>query len=349
LERKLPRKWVKTIERYSANAQSIRAVSNWRIVLRAYLMQVLIHSVIIISIILLSSKFVLPLVEGSRFGHVIAAIVTLVIISPFLYALAMRRVAVKQVSELLEIKKFRGPIIMMIFARVLLTLFFLGFLLNTFFSPIVAFIALVISVMLFVLFPKKLTARYHRIEEHFMKNLNERELSKTKRSRSDLIPWDGHIATFEIAKESNIAGKSLLELKFRENFGVNIAFIKRGEVSINIPERTERIFPGDEIGVIGTDAQFKEFKKFLDQNEKDEKPQIKEPEIVLRQIILKNNVFIGKSIRQSQLREKTNGLVVGIERKGIRTLNPDSNLILNDEDVLWIVGDRKKLEDLTHD
>jgi CPA2 family monovalent cation:H+ antiporter-2 len=105
-------------------------------------MQVLIHSVIIISIILLSSKFVLPLVEGSRFGHVIAAIVTLIIISPFLYALAMRRVAVKQVSELLEIKKFRGPIIMMIFARVLLTLFFLGFLLNTFFLPIVAFIAL---------------------------------------------------------------------------------------------------------------------------------------------------------------------------------------------------------------
>jgi CPA2 family monovalent cation:H+ antiporter-2 len=90
--------------------------------------------------------------------------------------------------------------------------------------------------------------------------LNERELSKTKKKPKRLNSWDGHIATFEIAKESNIAGKSLLELKFRENFGVNIAFIKRGEISINIPERTERIFPGDEIGVIGTDAQFKEFK-----------------------------------------------------------------------------------------
>lgn len=349
LEKNLPRKWVKKIERYSANAQSIRAVSNWRIVLRAYLMQVLIHSVIIISVILLSSTFILPMVEGSRFGSIIAAIITLAIISPFLYALAMRRVAVAQVSELLEIKKFRGPLIMMIFARVALTLFFLGFLLNTFFSPIVAFIALVISVIIFLLFPKKLTSRYHKIEEHFMKNLNEREISKAKRSRSDLIPWDGHIATFDIAKESNIAGKTLLELKLRENFGVNIAFIKRGEISINIPERTERIFPGDEIGVIGTDAQFKEFKKFLDQNENDDKPNLQEPEIVLRQIILKNHEFIGKSIRQSQLREKTNGLVVGIERKGSRTLNPDTNLVLNEDDILWIVGDRKKLEDLTHD
>lgn len=64
---------------------------------------------------------------------------------------------------------------------------------------------------------------------------------------------------------------------------------------------------------------------------------------------MKNHEFIGKSIRQSQLREKTNGLVVGIERKGSRTLNPDTNLVLNEDDILWIVGDRKKLEDLTHD
>jgi CPA2 family monovalent cation:H+ antiporter-2 len=39
LSHKLPRKWIKRIERFSANAQSIKSVSNWQIVLRAYLLQ----------------------------------------------------------------------------------------------------------------------------------------------------------------------------------------------------------------------------------------------------------------------------------------------------------------------
>lgn len=349
LEKKLPRKWIKKIERYSANAQSISKVSNWKIVLKAYLIQVAIHSIIIVSIIALSSKFVLPFINGSLFAQMLAAFVTLVIISPFLWALSMRRVAVKEVSELLLERKYRGPIMMMIFLRVVLTLFYLGLLLNVFFSSGIALIALGISLIIFKIFPKQLTARYHRIETHFMKNLNDRELSKAKRTRSDLIPWDGHITTFDIARESNLAGKTLLELKFRENFEINVAFIKRGEIIINIPERTERIFPGDEIGVIGTDKQFAEFKKYLIQNEIDEKPEQQEPEIVLRQITLKNHEFIGKSIQQSKIREKTNGLVVGIERKGNRNLNPDSHMILSEDDVLWIVGNQKKIEDLSRD
>jgi CPA2 family monovalent cation:H+ antiporter-2 len=54
--------------------------------------------------------------------------------------------------------------------------------------------------------------------------------------------------------------------------------------------------------------------------------------------------FCGKSIRESSIRELTDGLVVGIERKGQRILNPDSSISIEPEDLLWIVGDRKKLE-----
>ena len=73
---------------------------------------------------------------------------------------------------------------------------------------------------------------------------------------------------------------------------------------------------------------------------------VAESEIVLQQMELNNEGFIGKSIRQSQLREKTNGLVVGIERKGKRILNPDSQMVLEKDDILWIVGDKKLLAHL---
>jgi CPA2 family monovalent cation:H+ antiporter-2 len=64
LSRKLPRRWLKKIERYSANAQSIRSVSNWQIVLKAYLTQVIIHSAVIIGAILLSSKYIWKCIWG---------------------------------------------------------------------------------------------------------------------------------------------------------------------------------------------------------------------------------------------------------------------------------------------
>ncbi|MDI1303891.1 MAG: cation:proton antiporter [bacterium] len=348
LSKKLPRRWTKRIERYSANAQAIKSVSNWQIVINAYLVQVIVHSVIIVAAILLSSKYLLPLVKDFQFGNAIGALITLVVLSPFLWALSLRRVAVNEVAILLEERKYRGPILMMLLLRILLTIFFIGFLLNIFFSPIVAFITLIIALVVYFVFQKRLNAQYHKIENHFLKNLNAREITKAKRSRSDLSPWDGHMTFFDIATESNLVGKTLEELKIREQIGINIAFIRRGDIMINIPNKNERLFPGDEICVIGTDAQVKEFKSYLDQNEIDVADTITEAEIVLRQIELKNESYIGKSIRDSKLREKTSGLVVGIEKKGKRILNPESDVVLEKDDILWIVGNKKLLADLVH-
>lgn len=346
LSKKLPRKWIKKIERYSANAQALTSASNWQIVIHAYIVQVTIYSVIIFAAILLSSKYILPLVDGFKFGNALGALITLVALSPFLWALSLRRVAVNEVAILMAERKYRGPIVMMFLFRFLLTIFFIGFLLNIFFSPIVAFVTLIVAMIVYFIFKKKLNKEYHKIENHFLKNLNAREIIKAKRSRSDLSPWDGHMTFFEISTESNIVGKTLEELKIREQIGINIAFIKRGEIMINIPNKNERLFPGDEICVIGTDAQLKEFKSYLDQHEIDIPDTPIQSEIVLRQIELKNEAFIGKSIRQSQLREKTSGLVVGIEKKGNRILNPESDIILEKDDILWIVGDKKLLADL---
>lgn len=343
LEKKLPRRWVKRIERYSANTEAIKSVSTWQIVLRSYLIQVIIHSIIIVAIISLSSKFIIPLVQDSRFGNAMAALITVVILSPFLWALSLRRVATKQVQELMQVRKYQGPIIVLVFFRIVLSLFYIGFILNTFFSPIIAFIALVAAVISYILFPKKLHAFYNKIEGHFLKNYHGRELAKTNKRQNVLSPWDGHMANFNIVLASNIVGKTLEELRIREQFGINIATIKRGDITLNIPSRTERLFPGDEISVIGTDEQVIAFKKYLDQNEIDLPETVFENEVILQQLELKNRVCIGKSIRESQIREKTQGIIVGIERNGKRILNPESHLILEADDILWIAGDRKKI------
>jgi len=260
--------------------------------------------------------------------------------------LLLRRVAVKQVQELLQVKKYQGPILVLVFFRIALSLFYMGFVLNEFFSPIIAFVALVIGIVSYILFPKRLHSFYNKIESHFLINYNDREITKqTNKRQIVLSPWDGHMTEFTIAAASNLAGKSLKSLKIREQFGINIASIKRGDITINIPVRSERLFPGDEINVIGTDEQVKLFKSYLDKHEIDEPETLAKEDIILQQLALKNRVCIGKSIRDSEIREKTHGIIVGIERNGKRILNPESHWILESDDILWIAGDRKKINE----
>jgi CPA2 family monovalent cation:H+ antiporter-2 len=67
----------------------------------------------------MSSKFILPLVENSKFENAIAALITIIVIVRFYGHYLLRRVAVK-VEILYKERKYRGPILMLIFKWVLL-------------------------------------------------------------------------------------------------------------------------------------------------------------------------------------------------------------------------------------
>ena len=326
VEKKLPKKWAKRIEVYSANAQAIKTVSTWRKAIKEYIFQVVIHSIILFAIIQMSKRFLLPLMNDFMYGNIITAVITFIIIAPFLWALSLRRIATNEVQELLKNKKHHGPIFVLIFIRMIIGLFFIGMMLNNFLSPGIAVLAFVVSVVIIMLFPKKINKFYLLIENRFIKNYNQRELSVKKINRNNLSPWDGHMANFLIVPESDLVGKPLEEIKIREVIGVNIAYIKRGNLNINVPTKYEKLYPSDEIYVIGTDAQVKEFSDYL---KKHEVKVIKEEDsdIVLQQFELENQDFIGRTIRESELREQTKGLVVGIEHNGKRILNPESNFI----------------------
>ena len=51
-------------------------------------------------------------------------------------------------------------------------------------------------------------------------------------------------------------------------------------------------------------------------------------------------------MRASGIRERTNGLVIGIERNNTQMLNPDSTTIFEWGDVVWIVGEKSKIDQL---
>lgn len=90
------------------------------------------------------------------------------------------------------------------------------------------------------------------------------------------------------------------------------------------------------------DIQVNEFKDYIQSNFNNE--ETSNMEIVLWKLEMKKQDFIGKTIRESNIREITNEIVVGIEKSGRRILNPESNCILEERDILWIVGNKDKIK-----
>src|SRR5690606_18663580 len=137
----------------------------------------------------------------------------------------------------------------------------------------------------------------------------------------------------------------LVELAWRKKTGVNIAYIKRGDKLIHEPHRNEKLYPLDHVGIIASDEQIQIFKPIFDGLEPIHDNEISINDITIQKIAVDEHTKLkGLSIRSSGIRERTNGLVIGIERSNTRILNPDSNTIFEWGDIVWIVGERKKIQ-----
>ncbi len=209
LARVLPQKWIDAIGRYSSSTAGITTLSDWKILLRSYVFNTIIHSVIIISIIFLSYRYVQPFIAiqfaNEKSALIISVAVSFILMSPFLWALSIRRIQKTAYSHLWLNKKYtRGPLIAIEFFRIALGIFFVGFLMYEFFETWVAVvIALTLIVFGMVIFSRKLQSFYNKLEKRFMLNLNDRENQKP-----DILPWDTHLTELKVSPESEVVGKT---------------------------------------------------------------------------------------------------------------------------------------------
>lgn len=365
LERMLPEKWVKSLNRYSTSTQSIQAESAWKVVLKSYATIVVTNCIILLSLIYLSLNFLMPFINASVNNDytrsIIGLVISLSIASPFLWALMAKRPNNLAYKELwLEKKYSRGPLLLVEILRILIGVSVIAFWVFALFSTQIAIlVAVPIVIIVLFIFGKRIQNFYQRIEVRFLSNLNARETAakntfsaNVSRKRADiqsnLLPWDAHIVELEVAPHAEYIGKSLADLAWREKYGINIVYIKRGEKLIHVPGRHAILLPFDNVGFIATDEQMQTFKPVFDSTENGDAAPIEIDEIALKKIVVNEHTKLnGLDIRSSGLRERTNGLVIGIERNDERILNPASTTVFEWGDIVWIVGERKKIRKLT--
>lgn len=344
IESLVPYTWNIRLGRYSAGAQAVAVESDWKQLIRFYFINMILFSVINTTIIYLSTNYLFPFFTDREGGREITAVITLIIMSPFLLALAFRR-GKPQAYANVWIKPFqRGPLILLMLSRIVLSLVFIGFLFQRLYSAQTALIGVMITSALLFIFRHKIRFLYSKIELRFLTNLNERE-EKSKDETRDLAPWDSHLSSFILEAGSPYVGKTLLESRIREDFGVNVAVLQRGDITINVPSREQMLFPGDNLSVIGTDEQLKLFRDHLEKNKPLQQDRSDKQKVsLLHFTISANSGLLGKTIHNSGIRERTQGLVVGVERNRERLLNPESDFMFMQGDMIWIVGNERRLQ-----
>jgi len=247
IESKIPRKWKRTMDNYSTGAQKVSEAGAWKKLLRFFVINMITFSVVIVTIILLMTRYVYGLAPDNMVGKIVMTFLTLLMISPFLWALAFNRTDKKSYTKIWEKPIQRGPLVALMLARIALALFFIGFLINLSFSILVAITGVIVVTFFLYFFRKKIKGLYSKIELRFLSNLNERVVASRPKIRT---PWDSHLSTIELSPGLPFIGKTLVEAELREKFGINIASIKRGNIMIYVPNRNEKLFPGDLLSII---------------------------------------------------------------------------------------------------
>lgn len=335
IEKCLPKKIQLPLIKKSPHSNSVlEQREKWKKNVLTSLSLIILNTVIIISFFF----FIIWLLP--KHLQYIALGLILLFTAPFLWAILFKKTEALSLSKKDQITHYTLEAIRIIFSCALYS--YLASLYTD--NILVIILTLLLAFVVLFLFSPILQKIYGIFEKHFLKNFFDREINTQVPTFG---PWDAHISYLVIPAESEVAGKTLHELKIRENYGASIALIERGHLFITAPGRDEKLFPNDRVAVIGDDESVEKLTQFL-KSTKVFTPNTKVENYALHKVLVTENMsFVNKTIRKSGLREKTDGLVVGIERHGERILNPDSMLKIQPDDLLWIVGDSEKISKIS--
>ncbi|MCL2745176.1 MAG: TrkA C-terminal domain-containing protein, partial [Planctomycetaceae bacterium] len=122
--------------------------------------------------------------------------------------------------------------------------------------------------------------------------------------------------------------------------------IRRGHDIIVAPKADEVLLPCDRLYLIGTYEQLVLAQAVIEFHPEEELELDGNQFGMVSFRPHPEHVLVGKAIRDCEVRESVNGLIVGIERKGERFLNPDPDMVIEGGDIVWIVGDIQALANL---
>ena len=355
IEKKVPDSWKNG---FGSKEKAVKSTNGEEMTMKAYLLSQLKNLVLYASIII---ALMLVCFSLCRFieecvpqpiGGLVSLAVTLLVMSPFLWAVAFKHGMKKTTGKLMAESRFNKNSIKLIFIlRIIIVLgvaanihnHYLG---TEFWDSLGLqnvpnhLIALGLSVI-YVIVLRVITPVMHwyeTIERRFLENMNKRETLKSF-VLPEVLQENFTMEKMALSPKSQYVGKRIRETDFRPTYGASVVCVDRADEIFDLPRRDFILYPADEVTFIGTEEQLAKLRPFV---EVEDDVLIKErPESdvdIHNSVVGPNSRYAGVSLHDSDLLNRFNVMVIAVERDNEFFLNPQASFVFQQGDTVWFVS-----------
>ncbi|MDY6444741.1 MAG: cation:proton antiporter [Bacteroidales bacterium] len=350
----LPERWIARLDAPEQKSRSTAVEqSEWKKLLRAYFLRIVLYGVVIVAIMIGSKQFLEPLAtrlfpDWTPFIHnLVLVAVTLLVMSPFLYGMAISSGSINaHASKLLAEKNAnKWPLAGLVLTRTFLAIsMILSVIASHFDLAGWAVVLIIVGGFVFVIASRSTIHRYSALEQRFLNNLNEKEEAERKRHpitnsvRKKMAGYDVHLELLDVSPDSIFIGKQLKEIPFRAETGANLIKIQRGSQSITIPSGDMRIFPYDKLLAVGTTTQIDALRAMLSQSDAQPTPLTEQGFEVIPVTLSEDSFLCGKVLHEVNMRQYR-CMVISVLHDGEFITNPKPDYRFGAGDIVWIAGE----------
>ena len=359
IARLLPARLLQKLDRYTDEHQSERETDgDWTLFLRRYLHRTFFFGSVMLGAALLGQHILLPflirVLPGEAPGEVIC--LALIYLCTALFLRPMLDIHSPQFTTLwLKKRSFRPPLIALCVIRVLIVLAII-------FLPLESIAGLnalwLLPLMAAAVFIASrfgwFSSAYFSVQARFLTNLNERQLQKL--ADSDDPAWlDERLVAAEFVWPAPNGPQTLGQLGLGRRYGVNVIRIRRGRHAADMPGSDAAVHAGDRVTVLGERENLRAFCLSFGLEEDADAPTLRafsenEKTLFCSAFVPEaDSPLIGRTIRDSRLRENYRCLILGLQRDLLPIVRPNVDLVIQSGDVLWLLGTRHMAEKLLAD
>lgn len=350
---KLPAHWRRSFDQYSMQSKSVGHELTVQKFVKKQLSIIFLYSSIMVALSLISFAFMKPFLNKifvtsagtpSLWGNLIGMGITLVVMAPFVWAMAVKNVNKRRIKKMLTAYEHsRAVVIPVLLLRYFVALFFVGLVMGRYVHLAFGFIfVLAVFILLAVMFSRRANRFYYRIEEHFVNNFNQRQ-SQASFKIPESLEQNFQMERIRITQYSKFVGKRLCDSRFRPDYGINVISIERAGKVYDLPSKDMVLMPLDKLTVIGSEEQIARFR-----SEADVEPDMlihdhSDNELnIYRLEVKEDSSILGMDIISSKFQSKYRALIFAIEHPGDKNstyqLNPPATTTFSLGDVVWFVS-----------
>ena len=346
---KLPKRVVTTLQRYTDSANDRKDGRLVKDFVVKQLKSIILYSAILLALVLLSRMLLRPLLHStltmadgspSWWGNLLGAGLTLLVMSPFLWAVVGKNISKEGIRHMLGLYSFSPAVVIpLLLLRFFIALFFVGFAISSYLHlavGVVIFLTLAIGIA--IPSSHRAVSFYQHIEERFVSNFNQRQAQQSFKI-PEALEDKFSMERMWVTPYSRYVGLRLHETGLRQRYGINVVSIERAGQVYDLPNKDMLIMPADCLSVIGSEEQLTLFRAevevepdMLIHDHSDNEMNIYRLEVTPHSSIL------GLDIVRSAFQSRYNAMIIAVERGPNYMLNPPADTVFEDGDVVWFVS-----------